>query len=178
LQVKYPCATVRETREADLKLRNFQKFLAAGLLAFIPVVWAEPVSMLQETSAPFQSVFKSTKNNPRKFKVPQHPARYGIASWYSETDPNINRHTANGEIFDDSRMTCAAWDYPFGTYLEVKNLENGKTVVCRVNDRGPNKRLKRLVDLTKSAFRKIANPRRGLLKVSVRVVAKKTVRKF
>ena len=92
---------------------------------------------------------------------------YGIASWYSEADAGINLHTANGEVFDDSQLTCASWNFPFGTYLKVTNRLNGKSVVCRVNDRGPHKRLERLIDLTKTAFRKIANPRQGLLRVSV-----------
>jgi len=95
------------------------------------------------------------------------PVYYGLASWYSETDPGINLHTANGEIFDDTQLTCASWDFPFNTILEVTNLKNQKSVRCRINDRGPAKRLNRVVDLTKTAFRKIANPRRGLVDVSV-----------
>lgn len=93
--------------------------------------------------------------------------RIGIASWYSETDPGINLHTANGEIFDDRRLTCASWEYPFGTKLRVTSLKNGKTVIVRVNDRGPAKRLGRLIDLTKGAFRKIAPLERGLIEVKV-----------
>ena len=75
--------------------------------------------------------------------------------------------TANGEIFDDTRLTCASWNYGFGTRLKVTNLSNGKSVVCTVNDRGPAKRLGRLVDLTKTAFQTIAHPRLGLVEVSV-----------
>lgn len=96
----------------------------------------------------------------------------GVASWYSETDPFINKHTANGEVFDDSQMTCASWDYPFGTKLEVTNLVNKKSVVCRVNDRGPAKRLNRKIDLSKAAFKKIADPRKGLTRVKISVVPK------
>jgi rare lipoprotein A len=91
----------------------------------------------------------------------------GIASWYSETDPYINIHTANGEVFDDSQMTCASWDYRFGTRLQVTNLANGRSVICRVNDRGPARRLGRLVDLTKAAFREVASLTLGLIDVSV-----------
>ncbi len=103
--------------------------------------------------------------NKRSGKTP--PAAFGIASWYSEIDPGINLHTANGEIFDDSRLTCASWDFPFGTRLKVTNQANGKSVVCRVNDRGPHKRLERLIDLTKNAFNRIASTRQGLIRVSV-----------
>ena len=97
----------------------------------------------------------------------QGSLHYGMASWYSEGDPYINIHTANGEIFDDSEDTCASWHYPFGELLLVTNLTNQKSVVCRVNDRGPAKRLGRVIDLTKSSFAKIASLRQGLLRVSV-----------
>ncbi len=91
----------------------------------------------------------------------------GIASWYSESDPGINLHTANGEIFDDAQRTCASWDFPFGTLLRVTSIKNGKSVICRVNDRGPAKRLGRLIDLTSSAFREVAPLKAGLIQVKV-----------
>ena len=96
----------------------------------------------------------------------------GIASWYSESDPGINLRTANGEIFDDSKWTCASWDFPFNTYLRVTHLANGKTVLCRVNDRGPAKRLGRAIDLTQAAFRGLAPLRLGLIHVKVEVAYK------
>jgi rare lipoprotein A len=49
----------------------------------------------------------------------------------------------------------------------VTNLQNGRSVICVVNDRGPAKKLKRLVDLTKAAFRDIADTKHGLIRVSV-----------
>lgn len=94
-------------------------------------------------------------------------SQFGIASWYSQTDKYINEKTASGEKFDDRKMTCASWDYPFGRKLVVINTLNGKWVVCRVNDRGPGKRLGRKIDLTRAAFKKIANPKRGLIYVTI-----------
>lgn len=94
-------------------------------------------------------------------------SRLGIASWYSETDRNIKEFTASGEKFNDRDSTCASWDFPFGERLLVVNTLNGKWVVCRVNDRGPSKRLRREIDLTKAVFKKIANPDRGLTVVAV-----------
>jgi len=93
--------------------------------------------------------------------------RFGIASWYSETDPYINKHTANNEVFDDTADTCATWHFPFHEKLLVINTFNGKWTVCRVNDRGPAKRLKREIDLTKAVFYKISNSKRGLIPVTV-----------
>lgn len=91
----------------------------------------------------------------------------GIASWYSESDPFINERTASGEVFDDTEAACASWDYPFGTYVKIVNVENGKSVICRVNDRGPRRDLKRVIDLTKSSFERIADTERGLIEVTI-----------
>lgn len=97
----------------------------------------------------------------------------GVASWYSEEDPGILETTANMEIFDDDQLTCAMWNMPFNALLEVTNLNNGKSVVVRVNDRGPAKRLVaegRIIDLTKEAFSRIAILREGLVSVEVVIV--------
>ena len=89
----------------------------------------------------------------------------GVASWYGkECEGN---YTANGELFDSTKMTCASWHYPFGTILLVENINNGKKVIVRVNDRGPAKRLNREIDLARSAFEKIADPDLGLVNVTV-----------
>lgn len=94
----------------------------------------------------------------------------GIASWYgSEHEGNL---TASGEPFDPSAMTAASWHYPFGTLLEVTNNATGDAVVVRVNDRGPNKRLGRLIDLSAASFEKIADPDIGLVTVTVTVRGK------
>jgi len=97
----------------------------------------------------------------------------GIASWYSCNDKGILETTANMEIFDDTKLTCAIWDLPFNTYLKVTNLDNGKSVIIRVNDRGPAKRLVRkgrIIDLTKEAFRKIGDLKQGLINVEIEIL--------
>ena len=93
--------------------------------------------------------------------------KFGKASWYSKTDKGIKDLTANGEKFDDTQLTCASWDYPFNQRLIVINILTPKWVACRVNDRGPHKRLRRLIDLTKTTFSKISNPKIGLTYVVV-----------
>ena len=89
-----------------------------------------------------------------------------IASWYGGGE-KLNKHTANGDVFDPHDLTCASWYHPFDTHLKVTNLSNGKSVVVRVNDRGPNKRLGRAIDLSREAFRKIANLNNGLIEVKI-----------
>jgi rare lipoprotein A len=98
----------------------------------------------------------------------------GAASWYSQDDPGINLRTASNEIFDDARLTCAIWNLPFGQLLRVTNLDNGKSVVVRVNDRGPHKRYVqqgRVVDLTKGAFAKIGPLNQGLIPVQLELLS-------
>ncbi len=102
-----------------------------------------------------------------RFQAAGQKIRHGIGSWYSRKSPGVKKMTASGEHFDDSKKTCASWHYAFGTRLKVTNLENGKSVVCRVNDRGPSKRLRRVVDLSKAAFSQIGELKRGLIRVSV-----------
>ena len=99
--------------------------------------------------------------------------RYGKAAWYSKKDPGICLYTANHETFNDQAMTCAILDVPFNQMVRVTNLANGKAIVVRVNDRGPNMRLARkgrTVDLTNKAFSKIASLKDGLIKVRLELL--------
>ncbi|MCR4336617.1 MAG: septal ring lytic transglycosylase RlpA family protein [Candidatus Omnitrophica bacterium] len=94
----------------------------------------------------------------------------GMASWYSEEDPGVRERTANNEVFNDQALTCAMWDVPFNQKIKVTNLDNGKSVVVRVNDRGPHKRLVRdgrIIDLSKAAFDRIAVLNKGLIHVQL-----------
>lgn len=93
-------------------------------------------------------------------------ALIGIASWYgSELE---GRPTASGEPFDPAALTAASWDFPLGTLLEVTNTATGEQVVVRVNDRGPARRLDRLIDLSRASFERIAHLDQGLIQVKLR----------
>ena len=91
----------------------------------------------------------------RKYKVLTSNRGYkkrGIASWYG---PNFNgQATACGEIYDMFDFTAAHKTLPMPSYLRVKNLKNGKTVVVKVNDRGPFVG-NRIIDLSYAAARRI-----------------------
>jgi len=97
----------------------------------------------------------------------------GMASWYSEDDEGILVTTANMERFYDQAWTCAIWDMPFNTILKVTNVDNGKYMYVRVNDRGPAKRLVaegRIIDLTKAGFSIIGDLEDGLIRVKIEVL--------
>ena len=91
------------------------------------------------------------------------------ASWYGGSE-KLNEYTASGRRFDPTEMGCAMYDVPFDTLVKVTNLANGKSVVVKIFDRGPNKRLNRKIDLYREAFRKIADLKQGLIEVKVEVL--------
>jgi rare lipoprotein A len=72
---------------------------------------------------------------------------------------------ANGQKFDCHKLTAASWVLPLGTAIRVVNLENGKSVVVTVTDRGPNRRLHRILDLSEAAADQLDYVRRGLAPV-------------
>lgn len=91
----------------------------------------------------------------------------GIASWYG---PGFHgRTTANGERYDMHAMTAAHPSLPFGTWVEIRNLDNGKTCRVRINDRGPFVR-GRVVDLSYAAARSIDMVGPGTARVELAVV--------
>lgn len=89
------------------------------------------------------------------------------ASYYGEAFNG--RPTSSGEIFDMNAYTAAHKTLPFGTFLEVTNLENGKKVVVRVNDRGPFVP-NREIDLSKAAAKSLGMISRGITRVSIKRV--------
>ncbi len=96
--------------------------------------------------------------------------RIGKASWYGHHSPGIKKHTANNEIFNEQDMTCAIWGIGFNRKIKVTNLENGKSIIVRVNDRGPSEEHVlngRIIDLTKAAFEVLAPTEQGLVMVEI-----------
>ena len=92
----------------------------------------------------------------------------GIASYYAEKFHG--RRTANGEVFNNHAMTAAHLKLPFGTQVKVTNLKNGKSVVVRINDRGPHVR-GRIIDLTYAAAKKIGIIKAGAAKVKLEILS-------
>jgi rare lipoprotein A len=88
----------------------------------------------------------------------------GIASYYGAKFQG--RKTASGERFNNNAMTAAHRSAPFGSQIRVTNLANGRSVVVRVNDRGPWVR-GRIVDVSGVAARQLGMTGRGLVRVRV-----------
>ena len=91
----------------------------------------------------------------------------GKASWYG--DKFNGNSTASGEIFSDRALTAAHPSLPFGSIVEVTNVENNKKIKVRINDRGPFTK-GRIIDLSKEAFSRISDVNKGIIDVSIKVV--------
>ena len=97
----------------------------------------------------------------------------GIGSWYG--DEFAGRLTANGEIFDPAAITAAHKTLPMPSVVRVTNLDNGKSLVVRINDRGPFVS-GRIIDLSREAARLIGYKQDGLARVRVQILAEQTLR--
>ena len=95
-------------------------------------------------------------------------ARVGVASWYGDDFQGLP--TANGEVFDKNRISAAHPTLPLPSIVRVTNLENGRSLDIRVNDRGPFIG-DRLIDLSEAAARELGYDQQGLAKVRVQFLA-------
>ena len=123
----------------------------------VRTVEVAPTSKTMATSTPTTPVYNAA----------------GMASWIS-TDLQ-GEPTASGELYDVKSMTASHRTLPMGTRLEVTNLENGKSVVVRINDRGPFVK-ERLVDVSYAAAQKLDLLKKGIAKVGIRVLPAGTAR--
>jgi rare lipoprotein A len=144
-----------------MKLKNKKQKLQVRLLLLIiaSLFFLLPAVYAQETDTTLKAKPAKTK---RVF--------YGMASFYANSFNG--KKTANGEIYSQSKFTCACNALPLGTWVRVTNLRNGRTVVVKTNDR-LHPRMKRIVDLTKAAAVKLNFVSSGLTRVKVEVIGKK-----
>lgn len=135
----------------------------AGVSILLLLVPATVVSEPSDGRYAFRVPYVSTLNV--ETVTPPVPC---VASWYGGGEP-LNEFTASGVPFDAEALAVAAWDYPFGTVLEVSG--NGRSVRVTVNDRGPARRLGRCLDLTKAAYSVLDSLDSGLLEVTYTVIS-------
>lgn len=126
-------------------------------------------------------VYTRTRGKPQRTTSPRTPARsnapqkgfyrgqvlIGKASFYG---PGFHgKLTANGEVYDQNALTCAHKELPFDTQLRVTLLATGKSIVVRVNDRGPYKK-GRILDLSVEAARRIGMSEMGTGTVRAEII--------
>ncbi|MCG8609182.1 MAG: septal ring lytic transglycosylase RlpA family protein [Pseudomonadales bacterium] len=88
----------------------------------------------------------------------------GMGSWYGKKFHGY--HTSNGEVYNMYKMTAAHKTLPIPSYVQVKNLDNGRTIVVRINDRGPFHE-GRIIDLSYAAAQKLGYADKGTARVEV-----------
>jgi len=103
----------------------------------------------------------------------EHPVfvENGIATWYGGRHAGLK--TASGEYFNVHKLTAAHRTLPFGTVVRVTDLKSGRAVVVRINDRGPNAKVKSraVLDLSESAADVLAMRERGVCRVRIEAFA-------
>ncbi len=102
--------------------------------------------------------------------IPEY-RQFGIASWYGGR--HQGRLTASGEVFDENKLTAAHRTLPLITWARVTNLENGRSIAVRVNDRGPYID-GRVIDLSTRAAEELGMTAQGLARVEIEVLPEQT----
>lgn len=137
-----------------------------------------PIPSRPGSQNPMVRILRQAENLPRfvlldsigplpERRAPEESRRwqqYGQASWYG---PGFHgRRTASGEVYDQMALTAAHPTLPFGTMVRVTNLATGRSVVVRINDRGPFSR-ERTIDLSRGAARKLGMENAGISWVKI-----------
>lgn len=119
----------------------------------------------------FSFIRQTNVNTPKSsanFKIAQAVSS-GEASWYG---PGFNgQTTANGEVFNQNELTAAHPNLPFGTKVKVTNMNNGRSVVVRINDRGPYA-AGRVIDLSAAAAQVLGVVSTGVAPVQLQVLGR------
>jgi rare lipoprotein A len=147
----------------------------AGAVVLVACAAAGPVPNQTPAQKPAaKSTSSKAQSSPKRAKASKSeskPYQVGMASWYGKQFHG--RSTASGEDFDMFELTAAHRQLPLGTEVKVTNLRNGKSIVVRVNDRGPYVG-DRVIDLSYSAAR-LLSFRSGVEKVRLDLIHPDTV---
>jgi rare lipoprotein A len=106
----------------------------------------------------------SPPSDEQKSERQQTFSQRGKASFYARM--HHGQRTANGETHDQNALVAAHRSLPFGTHVRVTNLNNGKQVTVRINDRGPFRR-GRIIDLSRAAAKQLDMLERGVVTVRI-----------
>lgn len=143
------------------------RLLNEALASIEPTSFASLVEVMSEAQATYAPTTNEMSAEDRRYLPTLGAAAYqarGVASWYG--DYFHGRKTASGEKFNMHAMTAAHPTLPLGSFVRVKNTRNGKSVVVKVNDRGPYHK-GRLIDLSRAAAVKLDFVRRGSTPVQI-----------
>jgi rare lipoprotein A len=143
-------------RRSDNAKRPRRRFTLAGALLAILVGIAGA-----QTASPVDQVHARTAAHRH------HWYEFGLASWYGKFFQG--RTTASGEPYNQNAMTCAQRNLPLGSLLRVTNLRNNRSVIVRVNDRGPVPQ-DRVIDLSRAAAERLGFSQQGVAPVKIELI--------
>lgn len=132
---------------------------------------------------PYNTKYKGHYKVGQTYKIkgreytPKHVTRYtkvGTASWYGSRYGFHGKATANGDIYNKNLLTAAHKTLPMPSLVEVTNLENGRSLVVMVNDRGPYA-YNREIDLSEKSANILGFRHKGTAKVKVKYLHKETL---
>ena len=145
-----------------------QRYIAHGLAIASLIVGlgaAQGPNISEANAAPVSSTQSNAQQGKQLHRT--KPYQVGTASWYGQIFEG--KTTASGEPYDMYGMTAAHLKLPMGSYVKVTNLRNGRSVVVRVNDRGPIVP-GRIIDLSYGAAQALQFKQRGLQRVRLDLV--------
>lgn len=147
---------------------------AAMALASLLVACAATEIPASAEESPKYAVSGPYRIGGRRYAPMANPTydRIGVASWYGRAFHG--RRTANGERFDMHALTAAHPTLPLSTIVRVTNLDNGRSIAVRINDRGPFAR-GRIIDVSQAGARALGFVARGTARVRVTVVDRSTL---
>ena len=135
-----------------------------------PTVKKKPAATKHTSAARHRATMRSYKVLGKRYHptyVEVGQVMKGVSSWYG---PNFHgKYTSNGEVYNMHARTAAHKTWPMDTMVKVSNLQNGKSTIVRINDRGPFVR-GRIIDCSFTAGKEIGLDRMGIAKVSIEVL--------
>jgi peptidoglycan lytic transglycosylase len=164
---------VVKTLNSKTRSWTFKRLGRLVLLAVLALAWTgchhRAVVVAPPAPAPVPPAPSKRRKPSTAERQPPPPApivqgEEGIASWYGH--PFDGRRTSSGEIYNMHAMTAAHRTLPFGTLVRVHDLENGKSVVVRINDRGPFVE-GRVIDLSYAAALAMGMPGTALVRLQI-----------
>lgn len=148
-----------------IQAQHFMKYQSINISLFTIISAMVLICTVNSTAQTQRTVNTTTSTAKKSTRI-----FYGLGSFYANKFQG--RKTASGELFDQQKMTCACNVLPLGTLIKVTNLRNDKWVIVKINDR-IHPKMKRIVDLSRTAAHKLGYISRGVTRVKIEVVDKK-----
>jgi rare lipoprotein A len=145
------------------RIRSATRVCAAVVVLFFSLHCTKPAASVGKAGKPAE---RNSEESSQEY------TETGEATWYGgDSDGFEGKATASGETMDSSKLCCAHRTLPLGSFVEVKNLDNGRKAILRVNDRGPFMK-GRVLDVSRQGAKELGFLEQGKANVRLRAVEK------